>query len=45
MDKFDIETDSGKVEKSVDFSKLPCNKKNTEELSFCQAKDAQMQDI
>jgi hypothetical protein len=45
MDKFDIKTDTGKVENIFNFGKLSCDKKNAEELSFCQAKNAEMQDI
>jgi hypothetical protein len=45
MDKFDIETDTGKVENTFDIGKLSSDKAIAEKLSFCQAQDAQMQDI
>ena len=42
MDKFDVETDTGKIENTLDFSKLSCDQKIVEKFTFRQAKNAQV---
>ena len=38
MDKFDIETDTGKIKNPFDFSELPCDKKILKSLNFVKRK-------
>jgi hypothetical protein len=40
MDKFDIETNTGKIESVMYFGKLSGDKEVVEKLSFCKAKNA-----
>ena len=40
MDKFNIETNTGKIAITFDFSKFSGNKEVTEMLSFCKTKNA-----
>jgi hypothetical protein len=44
MDKFNLSADTGKIKNSLYFGQLSCNKKIIENMPFCKAKNAQMQD-